>query len=155
MRRFLRYLRIAFSVTCGIACLLLIALWVRSYWWCDIWQQTISGRQLEVIAVEGRLKITKPEPPYWVSGLPPIRSYRTGRPEAETLTQHVRRFANARGFGIEQGESKAILVPYWFLLIIGGTCSAVPWIRRFSLRSLLVATSLVAVVLGAIVYAVK
>ena len=32
MRRFLRYLRIAFSATCLIACVLLIVLWVRSYW---------------------------------------------------------------------------------------------------------------------------
>ena len=31
----IRYLRIAFSVMCGIACVLLIALWVRSYWWAD------------------------------------------------------------------------------------------------------------------------
>ncbi len=27
------YLRIAFSATCLIACVLLIVLWVRSYWW--------------------------------------------------------------------------------------------------------------------------
>jgi hypothetical protein len=27
--------RIAFSVTCGILCLLLIVLWVQSYWWAD------------------------------------------------------------------------------------------------------------------------
>jgi hypothetical protein len=33
MSRFLRYLRIAFSATCLIACVLLIVLWVRSYWW--------------------------------------------------------------------------------------------------------------------------
>src|SRR6478672_10879160 len=30
-----RKLRIAFSATCLIACVLLIALWVRSYWWFD------------------------------------------------------------------------------------------------------------------------
>ena len=28
-----RKLRIAWSVVCGIACVLLIVLWVRSYWW--------------------------------------------------------------------------------------------------------------------------
>ena len=32
MKRAFRYLRIAFSVTCGIACVLLIAVWVRSYY---------------------------------------------------------------------------------------------------------------------------
>src|SRR4051794_41795509 len=30
-----RTLRIAFSATCLIACVLLIVLWVRSYWWVD------------------------------------------------------------------------------------------------------------------------
>ena len=47
-------------------------------------------------------------------------------------------------------------LPHWFLL---GTCmtfATVPWLRyRFSLRTLLIATTLVAVVLGLIVYAVK
>src|SRR6476660_8286747 len=30
-----RKLRIAWLVVCGIACVLLIALWVRSYWLCE------------------------------------------------------------------------------------------------------------------------
>src|SRR4051812_6024482 len=30
-----RKLRIAFSATCLIACVLLIVLWVRSYWWVE------------------------------------------------------------------------------------------------------------------------
>jgi hypothetical protein len=33
--RILRLLRIAFSVACGIVCLMVIAVWVRSYWWVD------------------------------------------------------------------------------------------------------------------------
>ncbi len=33
MKPVLRYLRIAFSATCGIARVLLIVLWVLSYWW--------------------------------------------------------------------------------------------------------------------------
>src|SRR6185369_457567 len=35
MPRFLRYVRIAFSATCLVACVLLIVLWVRSYWTWD------------------------------------------------------------------------------------------------------------------------
>ena len=31
-----RKLRIAWSVGWGIACVLLIVLWVRSYWWVDM-----------------------------------------------------------------------------------------------------------------------
>lgn len=32
MRKSLRYLRITWTAFCGIACVLLILLWVRSYW---------------------------------------------------------------------------------------------------------------------------
>jgi hypothetical protein len=40
MSRKLRYLRIAFSAVCGVLCLLLIALWVRSYW---VWEGFVRG----------------------------------------------------------------------------------------------------------------
>jgi hypothetical protein len=44
----------------------------------------------------------------------------------------------------------------WLLIILTAALAGVPWIRwRFSLRTLLIATSLVAVVLGLIVYAVR
>jgi len=35
MLGFIRSLRIAFSMTCGIVAVLLCVLWVRSYWWND------------------------------------------------------------------------------------------------------------------------
>ena len=38
-----RKLRIAFSATCLIACVLLIVLWVRSYWWVDAVYGNIGG----------------------------------------------------------------------------------------------------------------
>jgi hypothetical protein len=36
MAKFLRYLRIAWSVGCVVVCVLLIVLWVRSYWWLNL-----------------------------------------------------------------------------------------------------------------------
>ena len=36
MFRFLKYLRITWTVFCGIACVLLIVLWVRSYHHVDV-----------------------------------------------------------------------------------------------------------------------
>jgi hypothetical protein len=45
-------------------------------------------------------------------------------------------------------------LPHWFLVAVVGTIGAIPWItnaRRFSLRTLLIATTLVAVGLGLIV----
>src|SRR5436309_31493 len=63
MPRFLRYLRIAFSATCGIACVLLVVLWVRSYWWYDELRykcesdavQPWLGRVIKVASFQGRL----------------------------------------------------------------------------------------------------
>ena len=49
----------------------------------------------------------------------------------------------------------AIMAPYWFWLLILTALAIAPWIRqlkwRFSLRTLLIATTLVAVVLGLVV----
>ena len=48
-----------------------------------------------------------------------------------------------------------VTVPISFIALVVGTCAAIPWIgwsNRFSLRTLLIATTLVAVVLGAIVW---
>lgn len=43
-------------------------------------------------------------------------------------------------------------VPHWLLLLLAATISAMPWIKwRFSLRTLLIATTLVAVGLGIVV----
>jgi hypothetical protein len=64
-RRF-RKLRIAWSVGWGVVCLLLIALWVRSYWWTDsIWRYTPTGGTridslygkaiLKVVSVTGKV----------------------------------------------------------------------------------------------------
>src|SRR4051812_19419079 len=40
-----RKLRIAFSAMCLIACVLLIALWARSYWWEDMLDVSILDGQ--------------------------------------------------------------------------------------------------------------
>ena len=52
-----------------------------------------------------------------------------------------------------------IIIPYWFFVFVTATLTTAPWIRqlrwRFSLRTLLIATTLVAAVLGLIVYALR
>jgi hypothetical protein len=155
-----RKLRIAWSVVCGVLAVLLCVLWVRSYWSCDLLRRNILGTRLEIIAVEGRLKITRTGPrPNWIGPLPSTLSYQLDQPEAGTLVRHIRGFANSWGFGIKRGESSAVLVPYWFAATIAGTFAVVPWLpgwsKRFSLRTLLVATTFIAVVLGAVIYAVR
>ena len=54
--------------------------------------------------------------------------------------------------------SPLVIVPDWFLIGVAVTLSAAPWIQwpnRFSLRTLLITTTLVAVVLGSIVWTIN
>src|SRR6476660_5357855 len=39
-----RTLRIAWSVFWGLACVLLIVLWVRSYWWTEIFELPLTAK---------------------------------------------------------------------------------------------------------------
>jgi hypothetical protein len=60
--------------------------------------------------------------------------------------------------GEELAGVRFTVLPYSSLVLLSATFATVPWIRwskRFTLRTLLIATTLVAVILGAIVYAAK
>ena len=52
-------------------------------------------------------------------------------------------------------EGYELILPIWFSAAAATFLAAAPWIRRYSLRTLLLATTLVVVVLGAIVYATR
>ena len=59
------------------------------------------------------------------------------------------------GFGyLANPNSAAVRIPMWALLFLSIAASAAPWLpfKRFSLRTLLIATTLVAVVLGLFVW---
>ena len=150
--RILRLLRIGWSAGCVIACLLLIGLWVRSYWWSDHFTFT----KYEVWSVRGNFVI------HFFTGS-------GGFPSAELL-----------GYGktsLKNTASPPYGTPTWDFLVMYGstwrgmptyiTCRLpalfvvsvmgmvvpwIPWSKRFSLRALLVVTTVVAVVLGVIVW---
>jgi hypothetical protein len=49
-------------------------------------------------------------------------------------------------------NSTSCRLPYWFACATAAICAAIPWsVKRFSLRTLLIATTLIAAVLGLIV----
>jgi hypothetical protein len=49
-----------------------------------------------------------------------------------------------------------LVLPHWFVVGIVATLTSIPWLRwQFSLRTLLIATTLVAALLGLIAYAVR
>jgi hypothetical protein len=57
------------------------------------------------------------------------------------------------GFQLHLGMNGDTTAPHWFAMLTALAIAATPWLRwRFSLRTLLIATTLVAVVLGLIVW---
>jgi hypothetical protein len=144
-----RKLRIALPVVWGLACVLLIVLWVRSYQWLDNVQFPTSGPVI-VISYEGIFGLTyypeKHETGYrWVLSVPGDNIQKPTRPGP----------ASRWGF-FSNAINTSVHFPHWFGVLIFAVLAATPWARqipwRFTLRTLLIATTLVAVGLGLIVW---
>jgi len=159
MQKSPHYLRILWTVSCGLACVLLIALWVRSYWWCDIVYYRKASRALFLVrSDQGAVSYGN-----WsvrlgtMQDLPAVGWTRRQWPHREgtkvasyPLFNRVFRWFDRTVFGHE--------IPNWFLLLLVGAAVGVPWIPwspHFSLRTLLIATTLIAAVLGFAVYAMR
>jgi len=158
-RRF-RELRIAWSVGWGVACVLLIALWVRSQKWQDAIVGNLTNRcSFGVVSAKGRVRVVgiwhshpSVEPLFRQSE--DISMYR--------LTTWLRDYPFWK-FGIHtKRENAAVLrsltLPYWTYIVLSIGIDVAPWNkwhRRFSLLTLLIASTLVAVGLGVAVYALR
>jgi hypothetical protein len=133
----LKYLRIAVTALSLTACMLLVALWVRSYWWVDAVYvaQTYSAgwMQGDMYLMPGIYNST---PAYVVvDDVGPIRT---------------RSIWNADGKTVLKIDGR--VVPIWILVWSIAALAAIPWLRwRFSLRTLLIVTTLVALGLGLVV----
>jgi len=136
-----RKLRVAWSVVWGVLAVLLIALWVRSYYRADKLWRIYSVVDSGVESEGGTLS-------YW---------HRTDVSGANGFPWHhdapypgtpVYQFAYTN-----EGQVFAIIIPIWLPLIVIAPLGALSWVRRFTTRTLLIATTLVAVVLGLIVWA--
>jgi hypothetical protein len=145
----LKSLRIAWSVTCGIACVLLIALWVRSYASEEWLQGHLSGDQNFVLtSVTGHVNLSTM---YMAHGrlIWTIRS----RSNDSSAGQLSPIWPPGPQFNFKRESDHFDLVaPHWFAVLSFAALAATPWLPwRFSLRTLLIATTLIAVVLGLIV----
>jgi hypothetical protein len=171
----LKYLRIAVTAICLTACVLLVVLWVRSYSWWDTVEKRTSSWLLRGSSARGRLCFSHIDP----SRDP---AYKTARVVSDTLDglgnsqpflsleiddSHPMSFGGF--FGLEYRDntdisksvydiSRSVIMPYWLPVFLSGVFAAIPWIhwsKRFSLRTLLIATMLVAVGLGFIIWAAR
>jgi hypothetical protein len=153
MRKSLRYLRIAFSTTCLIACVLLIALCARSYHFDDMVDGPVKGGKAAFIQSRvGRIMF----------GMGPRYHDDPWQWRRSEKFKHVDQVMEATykdeflGFQVTIGTRVFFHLPYWFCILLFASFGAIgvlPWLSwRFSLRTLLIATTLVAVVLGMIVW---
>jgi hypothetical protein len=115
-------------VFCCIACVLLIVLWVRSYVAVDAWSYHTKNGVFNVVPFDGQMAFFLPGTHISVDTIE-----RTGL-----------------------GTNYFCKLPSWFPLLLTIAFAAAPWLpwkSRFSLRTLLIATSLFALLLGLVVYA--
>jgi hypothetical protein len=125
-----RKLRIAFSAVCGIICLLLMVLWLRSY---SRFESLILPGDNSVTVLMGRAYVNE---------------------RFQLSDNVVARLPRRSGMAIPQADGTAI--PLWSAVLVAAILIVCPWLRwRFSLRTLLIAITLVAAGLGLIVWAAK
>src|SRR6185295_18129822 len=148
-----RKLRIAWSVFWGLACVLLIVLWVRSYTimdWC--YGLPHAGNTFHLQSAHGRaILFERQETAKWEMGSVPLKNC------GQELRLPYTGSYSASMISIKAlGGNRIATVPLWPLLIGVVLAATAPWLRwRFSLRTLLIATTLVAVVLGLIMVAMR
>ena len=154
MSNMLAKLRIAFSALCGIACLLLIVLWVRTKYAIDSFDGPLSkSASFHVMSRHGGIGLLLREANVaWSYDKYPVDRF--ARSEIELQIG----YKTALGF-VQYMKSPSVFrirVPYWSLVSLSAVFASLPWLRwRFSLRTLLIATTLAALLLGAVVYAIK
>jgi hypothetical protein len=142
-----RKLRIAWSVVCGIGCVLLIVLWVRSYGDSTSKEILVTPTcRFYLHSVQGTLALER-----W------YRAFRGREFMPIYRKSDLLRLATNAGVYIQRsstGTIESVSISYWLLILADIIVATAPWLRwRFSLRTLLIATTLVALALGVIVLA--
>jgi len=161
-----RKLRIAWSVVWGVVAVLLCVLWVRSYWRNDAVAGDLGNYFVYLGSRTGTIGIVRETINYahwqpfraaslsvaaddWHSKLLLV-SYDDEPPPSRLLGFRWRIDSESIGDGFEAE------IPMLYPVLLFGAFAALPWRAwRFSLRTLLVATALVAVGLGAIIWITK
>ena len=145
MPRFLRYLRIAFSAVCGIACVLLVVLWVRSYWRLDVLVKNSGSKSTIIRADAGLMTLSQ-------------ANFRSGLSGDDAWTLIVDNASWGMNYWQFDWAWKTDLIlvriPIWISAGALAVLGYIPWIRwsnRFSIRTMLIATTLIAAALAIIV----
>lgn len=145
--------RIAFSVICGILCLLIIALWIRSQSTADAIQIRVNSTWgTQIGSVFGCVDLSISDTFYlqriWVIGTHPY-SNTDIPPDLSTLWGRFAVSNHTNNYGL--------MFPCWFLVLLTGIFAGAiyPWRHvhwRFSLRALLICVTCISLILGLIIF---
>jgi hypothetical protein len=158
MRPYLRYLRLGWTVLCVLATVLLIVLWVRSYFRTEFVERFLNVNRLYATGIRERIvnfpgtlelvdeSVTNLTINYAAPGWK-YRAY-NGR-----ISVHGEKFWR---LALKSSPNyQLVRFPHWSALLIIGTVCMIPWLFpvtwRFSLGTLLIAMTLIAVGIGLIV----
>src|SRR3954452_15550514 len=139
-----RNLRIAWSVAWGLACVLLIVFWVRSYWWNDGFNSPTHGthffisqsfRGKVLIGIEETVHLTLRQG--WSVAHIPLQKVTPPTLNRETGETNLDRIGTSWSYS---SNRFLVLLPHWVVVMLFATWPAAPSNRpkQFSLRSLLI-----------------
>lgn len=137
IRRTKKGISVAFAMVAAV----LVALWVRSFWRVDMVSR--SGVSLLVFSsINGNLRV------YYEPTTRFRQSSSKWGLESITATGRVPRslFRNDR-------NARSVFIPYWCPVVVAAAGAYLPYVKaRFSLRTMFLATTLVAMVMGMAVW---
>ena len=156
----LRRLRIAASVFFVVLTMALSVLWAMSYTWVVGVNHTGANNAASLFSMNGsvRLNGTRFPPGFMFDSDRPIPAWTVGfGPSDKEINPRGRWQAQRRGNAFRSS------VPHWFLILVSAilaTLMGIPFAQyrppiRFSLRTMLITTTLLAVVLGLVCYVVR
>ena len=144
--RYRRVLRITWTVACVFVAVALVAFWVRSYSYGDLVMRTQRSNTMGCYSSWGNLAFVYLEDTY---DDPPGTWLRSSSP----VTADSQPFPPTWLF---RWSANDFVIPYWFPTLTAtflAAFAAKPWLAcAFSLRTLLIATTLLSVLLGLAVW---
>ncbi|HEX3599892.1 MAG TPA: hypothetical protein VHU84_07100 [Lacipirellulaceae bacterium] len=140
-----RKLRIAWSAVWGIAALLLLLLWVRSYWRADNVGYRRSSPTWSIVSQNGVMyagEMYRNQPTGWIVS-------------SRAVTDPVAAWDQfAVGYFDQRPDYACITFPHWLFLLPIIALTIAPWLSwRFRTRTLLIITTVAAGLLGLIAWA--
>lgn len=141
-----RKLRIAWSVAWGVVAVFLGVLWMRSYQWCDGISRSSPRGSLKAASFGGTIRFA------YVELEKSDTEWSLGSESLEVLNESG--LIGSPEFEWNRFQSNWLLVvPTWFMAGSVIIFAVVPWLSyRYSLRTMLIATTLVAAGLGVMVW---